>query len=730
MKMKKILFVFVFGVISLTCVSQNTRFDSLTLNSTLITPNITQKNIDTSSFKVIAIDASGHFIKMYWPTTSGGSAPFADNTALVKNTADITKLLILSAASITTATTRTWTFPDVNGTVARNDAAQTFTGTQTFSSAPTLSSLTTNGGMLYNNGSGVIQQNANIVFDATNNGVKLITPSIGITPANAKGVYLQNSTAATAGNQQYSPGMVFEGQGWKTNTTAASQAVNFREYLGVIQGAANPSFVFEWDGSINGGAYANLMNLSSAGQLVVASTIAAGGGISATGTVTATTAIGAGATSFFTWGAGTTQPNLYSDANYNMTLRNGTNAHELWVDNTWTSSTNYEAGVFGFTQNANILSIGTKIGSSGTLRNIQFIGGNIGMGIAPSTSAKLILPAGTTTVAPLLLTSGTNLTTPVNGAVEYDGTHFYGTTGGTRFQLDQQSGGAGAPFADNAALVKNNSDITKLLILSAASISTGTTRTATFPDANITVADKLTGLQQFASTTSSQLAGIISDETGSGGLVFASAPTLINPIVGTQSAADNSTKAASTAYVTTAVATREFMIYGSSSVNNSVSGTSLETTLISTSGSTGSTTLAANYLTTSKILRYRLTGYYYTKALTPGDLTIRLKVGSVTLATAVLTNLSGGVSNAAFVAIGFITIATAGTTATTLTDGTLSYSGGTLLAPRNVADLNNFTAPGSINTTISNVFDITAQWATADSQNIIGGVTCTLEALN
>lgn len=62
-------------------------------------------------------------------------------------------------------------------------------------------------------------------------------------------------------------------------------------------------------------------------------------------------------------------------------------------------------------------------------------------------------------------------------------------------------------------------------------------------------------LAQFAATTSAQLATVISDETGSGGgLVFATGPTLSNPIVGTQSAGDNSTKAASTAYADTAVA--------------------------------------------------------------------------------------------------------------------------------------------------------------------------------
>jgi hypothetical protein len=42
-----------------------------------------------------------------------------------------------------------------------------------------------------------------------------------------------------------------------------------------------------------------------------------------------------------------------------------------------------------------------------------------------------------------------------------------------------------------------------------------------------------TGLGQFASTTSSQLAGVISDETGTGSLVFANTPTLVTPVLGT-----------------------------------------------------------------------------------------------------------------------------------------------------------------------------------------------------
>lgn len=269
-------------------------------------------------------------------------------------------------------------------------------------------------------------------------GLTLLSNAIATTPSNTKGLYLQNTTVAATGAQQESPSVVFEGQGWKTTATAASQAVALRENVLPVQGAANPTFQFRWDGSVNASAYTNLMILDSSGNLSTTGSFVSGTSIQSSTTVVAGSAIAAGAASFYSWGAGTTQPNLFSDSNFNMTLRNGVNAQELWVDNTFTSATNFEAGVFGFIQNSNILSIGTKVGTSGTLRNVQFIGGTIGMGVAPSASAELSLKAGTTTVAPMIVTGGTNLTTPVNGAIENDSTHLYYTSGGTRFQLDRQ----------------------------------------------------------------------------------------------------------------------------------------------------------------------------------------------------------------------------------------------------------------------------------------------------
>ena len=79
----------------------------------------------------------------------------------------------------------------------------------------------------------------------------------------------------------------------------------------------------------------------------------------------------------------------------------------------------------------------TPAGASGSTLNAAFdaitiygADGNVGISNVTSPTAKLHIAAGTATAstAPLKLTSGTNLTTPESGAVEYDGTEFYGTT--------------------------------------------------------------------------------------------------------------------------------------------------------------------------------------------------------------------------------------------------------------------------------------------------------------
>jgi hypothetical protein len=57
-------------------------------------------------------------------------------------------------------------------------------------------------------------------------------------------------------------------------------------------------------------------------------------------------------------------------------------------------------------------------------------------------------------------------------------------------------------------------------------------KTITLPDATGTVALTNNKLDVFAATTSSELASVISDETGTGALVFANTPTLVTPNIG------------------------------------------------------------------------------------------------------------------------------------------------------------------------------------------------------
>lgn len=79
-------------------------------------------------------------------------------------------------------------------------------------------------------------------------------------------------------------------------------------------------------------------------------------------------------------------------------------------------------------------------------------------------------------------------------------------------------------------------------------------------------------LSQFAATTSAQLAGVISDETGSGALVFATSPTLVTPVLGV-AAATSINKVAITAPATSATLTIADGATLTASATATVSGT-------------------------------------------------------------------------------------------------------------------------------------------------------------
>ena len=134
----------------------------------------------------------------------------------------------------------------------------------------------------------------------------------------------------------------------------------------------------------------------------------------------------------------------------------------------------------------------THIASTSSYPNLSVTPNGVGVFGVTSPTARLHIAAGTATAntAPLKLTTGTNLSTTEAGAIEYDGTHLYftATNGGTRYQLDQQSGSSGWALggnsgtsssnfigttdAQNLALKTNN--VQRLLISSSGNVGIGT----------------------------------------------------------------------------------------------------------------------------------------------------------------------------------------------------------------------------------------------------------------
>ena len=102
-----------------------------------------------------------------------------------------------------------------------------------------------------------------VLSPSANYSASLTFSALGVTSTD--GLILANSTAASAGTQQMSPRLRFDGFGWKTDATASSQAVSFINELLPVQGAAAPTANLLWKYAVNGGAYSTIATLNSAG---------------------------------------------------------------------------------------------------------------------------------------------------------------------------------------------------------------------------------------------------------------------------------------------------------------------------------------------------------------------------------------------------------------------------------------------------------------------------------
>jgi hypothetical protein len=149
-----------------------------------------------------------------------------------------------------------------------------------------------------------------------------------------------------------------------------------------------------------------------------------------------------------------------------------------------------------------------------------------------------------------------------------------------------------------------------------------------------------------------------------------------------------------------------------------VANTTTETSLFGTL--TGTKSLAANFFLASKTLHIRLLGYHGTTG-TP-NATINLKLGSTTIVTTGAVALGNNLSNAAFEVNLFLTCRTAGVSGTVIAQG--YFRSGTTIIPM-VA-----TATTTIDTTASQVADVTLTWGTQSASNTATSTNSSIEVLS
>ena len=156
-------------------------------------------------------------------------------------------------------------------------------------------------------------------------------------------------------------------------------------------------------------------------------------------------------------------------------------------------------------------------------------------------------------------------------------------------------------------------------------------------------------------------------------------------------------------------------------ITNSVA----ETTLLGTVASWSSKTLAANFFTVGKTLRFRMFGYL-TNTATP-TLTLKVKLGANILLT------TGAVATVAITGNGYFEIEAYATCRTTGVSGTI-MAYGFAMYQTNAGAFTNFpftvnTAAVTVDTTVTQVMDVTAQWGTASASNTIKSENATIEVL-
>lgn len=209
----------------------------------------------------LAIGTGGTLGTAAYTAASAYEVPLTISTGLTRTTNTVTNDVVTGKAG-----SNTW-----NGGTAANESA-TIRGTTNATKTTSYVLLQDNGGLV------------GIGNTAPGSLLQINKDANSVTQADANGIIMANATAAIAGTQSISPPIIWQGNGWRTTSTAASRDVRFRADMLPVQGSGNPSGTWRLASSINGGAYVNQLTLTSGGDLTVT------GGIVGTATNNAATA--------------------------------------------------------------------------------------------------------------------------------------------------------------------------------------------------------------------------------------------------------------------------------------------------------------------------------------------------------------------------------------------------------------------------------------------------------
>jgi len=194
-------------------------------------------------FTRLAAGTDGHVLTLAsgipsWAAPSGGSGltvgtstiTSGTNTRVLYNNSGVLgEYTVSGSGNVAMTTSPTFTTPNIGTATGTADGDWHLTGTSTLTGAVD-------------------------IVGTSSNTIKHTFNSLGVTQTNGAGLHFRNTTAAAAGAQQMSPSIVLEGNGWKTNATAASQSVKYIMDVLPVQGAANPTGTFRIGYSINGAA--------------------------------------------------------------------------------------------------------------------------------------------------------------------------------------------------------------------------------------------------------------------------------------------------------------------------------------------------------------------------------------------------------------------------------------------------------------------------------------------